>query len=273
MDLLPGIAPTDLERLAEVASEVALACGRLIVDERPARVGVAATKSTETDVVTVMDRRSEELARSMLTRLRPDDAILGEEGADAPGTSGITWVVDPIDGTVNYLYDIDEYAVCVAAVVGDAHTPGAWTPIAGAVHQPCSGELYEAVAGGGARLNGAPLGCAPAASLGASLVGTGFGYEPAARARQGAIVAGLLPRVRDIRRHGVASLDIVAVARGRLDAYYEFGLHAWDYAAAWLIAAEAGAAVRGPEGGPPTDALVLAGRGDVLDELAAIVTA
>ena len=258
--------------LRDVAAEVARACGRLIVDGRPRHVGGASTKSSATDVVTVMDRRSEALAQEILGRLRPDDAVVGEEGADRAGTTGITWLVDPIDGTVNYLYDIDEYAVSVAAVVGDAHVHGGFLPLAGAVYQPCTDELYLASAGGGATANGEPLAFDPADALATSLVGTGFGYAAADRERQGAVLARVLPRVRDIRRHGVASLDVCAVARGRLDAYYEEGLNAWDYAAAWLIAQEAGATVRGAGRRRPGRDLLLAGRADVLAELEALLT-
>src|SRR4051812_6745955 len=142
-----GVTVEQLERLCiELASEAA----RFIRDERPPRMGVAATKSTETDVVTVMDRRSEELLHRLIHTARPDDGILGEEGADVTGTSGLTWVIDPIDGTVNYLYEVPAYAVSVAVVVGDARSQGGWTPVAGAVADPCRRLVHHAGRGAGA---------------------------------------------------------------------------------------------------------------------------
>ena len=273
----PGIPEAlELERLLAVAAEVARACGRLIVDERPRDVGVAATKSSVTDVVTVMDQRSEELARALLTARRPGDAILGEEGAAVEGTTGITWLVDPIDGTVNYLYGIEAYAVSVAAVVGDPSVEGGWAPVAGAVYQPATNELYLARSGGGARLvagdgDVAELRALLPDDLAACLVGTGFGYRIDERVRQGAEVARVLPRVRDIRRHGSAALDLCSVARGRLDAYYERCLNPWDLAAGWLVAQEAGAVVRGADGGRPDRNLTLAGSAAAVAALSAIL--
>ena len=266
-----------LEQLEDVAAEVALACGRLITDERPAHVEVAGTKTSAVDIVTEMDRRSEELARRLLAELRPDDGFVGEEGTERASRSGITWLVDPIDGTVNYLYDNGEYAASVAAVLGDATVDGGFWPIAGAVRNPVARETFTARRGGGARLvsdaGGRALSASPAADLAGSLVGTGFAYDAGVRARQGVAVARLLPLVRDIRRHGAASLDLCAVAAGRLDAYYEAGLNPWDHAAAWIVVEEAGLVVRGPGGGPPVRELTLAGRPDILDALEAIVSA
>ncbi|MBB1501232.1 inositol monophosphatase [Propioniciclava sp. MC1683] len=266
------LPPDLLDELLTVATEVAVACGRLVVDERPERVSVAATKTSAIDIVTVMDRRSEDLAHALLGARRPEDGVVGEEGLDRPGTSGITWLVDPIDGTVNYLYDNDEYAVSVAAVVGDARTEGAWFPVAGAVFNPVTGDLFTARRGGGARHGDRVLSPTPAAELARSLVGTGFAYDPAVRERQATAVARVLPRVRDIRRHGAASLDLCAVAAGRLDAYYEENLNAWDIAAAWVVVEESCLAVRGPGGGRPRRRLTLAGRPDVLDRLEDLVS-
>ena len=270
-------APDELDALVAVATEVARACGLLVTQERPAHVEVAGTKTSPVDIVTEMDRRSEDLARRLLTDLRPDDGIVGEEGADRPGSSGITWLVDPIDGTVNYLYDNGEFAVSVAAVLGDAHVDGGFWPVAGAVFNPSNGELFTARRGGGACLErgGSRVGlsASPAVDLAGSLVGTGFAYDAGVRARQGVAVARLLPLVRDIRRHGAASLDLCAVAAGRLDAYYEAGLNPWDHAAAWIVVEEAGLVVRGARGGPPVRELTLAGRPDILDALEAIVSA
>ncbi|MEO7269390.1 MAG: inositol monophosphatase family protein [Knoellia sp.] len=239
--------------LEALASEVARSAGRLVVDERPDAVEVATTKSSATDVVTVMDQRSQDHLIARLREARPDDAVLGEESGGASGTSGITWVIDPIDGTVNYLYGIPAYAVSVAAVVGDPNTPGAWRPFVGAVYNPVTAELYLARAGGGSRVvdaDGVEHQLSPTAcdELGQALVGTGFGYAAERRDRQGRLLLDLLPQIRDIRRIGSAALDLCAVGAGQLDAYYETGLNPWDLAAGWLIATEAGARVGGFDG-------------------------
>ncbi|WP_377642172.1 inositol monophosphatase family protein [Oryzobacter terrae] len=245
--------PRDLDpaALEDVACRVVRAAGRLVVDERPTELGVS-SKSSETDPVTEMDQRSQELVLRLLAELRPDDAVLGEEEGGRPGTSGVTWVVDPIDGTVNYLYGIPAYAVSLAAVVGDPSTPGAWEAVAGAVLGPVTDELFHAHRGGGARLT-TPAGTRTLRATGATdlsmaLVGTGFSYASDVRARQAALLAELLPRVRDIRRHGSAALDLCSVGAGRLDAYYETSLNAWDRAAGELVAREAGAVIGGPVG-------------------------
>ena len=247
LTLPPGTDPLQLEA---VACDVAQAAGRLVVDERPARLGVS-TKSTLTDPVTVMDQRSQQLLLRLLAERRPDDGVLGEEEGGTAGRSGVTWVVDPIDGTVNYLYDIPAYAVSVAAVVGDPGGPGPWEPVAGAVLNPLTGELFSAHRGGGARLTTAAgvrtLRATEVTDLAMALVGTGFSYSPQTRRRQAAALVALLPLVRDIRRHGSAALDLCSVACGRLDAYYETGLHPWDRAAGELVATEAGVAVGGPD--------------------------
>ena len=239
----------DLPALEDVARRVVLEAGRLVVEERPAELGVA-SKSSATDPVTVMDQRSQELVLRRIAELRPDDGVLGEEEGARRGTSGVTWVVDPIDGTVNYLYGIPAYAVSLAAVVGDPTTPGAWQPVAGAVLAAATGELFHAHHGGGARLTTGDrtqaLRVTEADDLALALVGTGFGYEADLRRRQAALLAELLPRVRDIRRIGSAALDLCFLAAGRFDAYYETALNAWDRAAGELVAREAGAVVGGP---------------------------
>ncbi|KGN42191.1 inositol monophosphatase family protein [Knoellia aerolata] len=246
--------------LEALAADVARSAGRLVVDERPDAVEVSATKSSATDVVTEMDQRSQDHLVARLHEARPDDGVLGEESGGASGTSGITWVIDPIDGTVNYLYGIPAYAVSVAAVVGDPTTAGAWRPFAGAVYNPVTDELYRARTGGGAHLvvgDGqrrlAPTSCS---ELAQALVGTGFGYAARRRESQGRLVLDLLPQVRDIRRIGSAALDLCAVGAGLLDAYYETGLNPWDLAAGWLVATEAGADVGGFHG--PGEALTWA---------------
>jgi myo-inositol-1(or 4)-monophosphatase len=251
---------TELERLAlGVASEAAL-----VVTERGAAGAVSATKSTPTDVVTEMDRRAQALIADRIRALRPADAFFGEEDGSAAGTSGLTWVVDPIDGTVNYVYDIPAYAVSVAAVVGDPRVPGQWRPVAGAVVNPVSGERFWARAGGGAwrqrgRLPATRLAVSTQSDLGLSLVGTGFGYAASTRAWQARVLAPILPRVRDIRRFGSAALDLCRVAEGSLDAFYERGLNPWDLAAGWLLVTEAGGVVTGLGDGPPDSDLLVAG--------------
>ncbi|WP_286156946.1 inositol monophosphatase family protein [Streptomyces sp. AA4] len=193
------------------------------------------TKSAETDVVTAVDRESEELVRARLERIRPGEPVLGEEGGGAAG-GGVTWVVDPIDGTVNFLYGLPTFAVSVAAQIDGVS-------VAGAVVEPVSGRRWTAVRGGGAWLDGAPLSVSSAARLDLALVGMGFSYAQDRRVRQGKLTADLVGRVRDIRRRGAASLDLCAVAAGWLDGYFEHGLHRWDWAAGALVAQEAGATV------------------------------
>jgi myo-inositol-1(or 4)-monophosphatase len=248
--------------LLTLARDTALAAGELVKRRREEGVTVADLKSSPVDVVTNADRESEALIRSILARARPTDGFFGEEGAagiaeqDA-GTSGLTWIVDPIDGTVNYLYDIPQYAISIAVVEGTPD-PLTWTALAGCVFNPVSGELYTASVGDGAFLGDRRLQVAPAVELSQALVGTGFSYSSETRAHQGRVVAQLLPEVRDIRRMGAASLDLCAVATGRLNAYYERGLSPWDHAAAGLIAREAGALVVGENDAPPSKEFILA---------------
>ena len=258
---------TDLADLERLCIAFALEAGRFIRDERPPRMGVAATKSTDTDVVTVMDRRSEELLHRLIQAARPDDGILGEEGADVAGTSGLTWVLDPIDGTVNYLYEVPAYAVSVAVVVGDPGVEGAWRPVAGAICDPSLRLVHHARRGGGAWTRSEATGDRPGARLtvsaedriGRCLLATGFGYSPEVRARQAEVLRRVLPQVRDIRRIGSAALDLVRVADGSVDAYAESGLNAWDLAAGWLVVEEAGGLVLGPGDVPGKELTVAAG--------------
>jgi myo-inositol-1(or 4)-monophosphatase len=249
---MAGMNPDPKELLA-LAEEVAREAGRLIVDERPRELAVSATKTTTTDIVTEMDQRSEQLVVDRITAARPDDGFLGEEGAAREGTSGVTWVIDPIDGTVNYLYDIPAYAVSVAARVGD-------DVVAGAVVNPVTGEVWTALRGEGAWLGGRRLRLADPPPLGMALVATGFGYDSRRRTRQAEILQVVLPLVRDVRRAGAASLDLCAVATGRVDGYYEQGLKPWDLAAGGLVALEAGADVTGLRGAAAGEAMVVAAR-------------
>ena len=189
---------------------------------------------------------------------RPNDGVIGEEGTSKDGTSGITWVIDPIDGTVNYLYNLPVYAVSIAATVNDPEAfADGHRAIAGAVYNPVGDELFEAWEGGGARCNGSAIQVSDHDDLATALVGTGFSYSAKNRAEQAAVLARLLPRVRDIRRIGVCAYDICLVAGGRLDGYYEKGVHPWDFAAAALIAREAGAMLLGRDADTPPGAPLL----------------
>lgn len=259
-----------MAELAALARSVALEAGALAARRRAEGVEIAATKSSIVDVVTAADREVEQLVRDRILAARPDDAILGEEGGGSAGTSGLTWVVDPIDGTVNYLYGIPFYAVSIAVVEGEPD-PASWTALAGAVANPAIGELFHASRGGGAYLGERRIVASTAPRLELALVGTGFAYDAAMRGRQGAVVAALLPRVRDIRRQGVASLDLCAVACGRLDAYFERTLNPWDHAAGALVASEAGARVTGRGEAPPSRDLTLAAAPALHAELAALL--
>lgn len=252
-----------LPALRALAVRLAVEAGELVAGERDGALAAADavdTKSTDTDIVTVMDRRSEALLRGRLAQLRPGERILGEEEgasevpAGRPGAFGeLTWVLDPIDGTVNYLYGLAEYAVSVAAVVGDPTREGAWWSVAGAVSRPATGEVYSAHLGGGATRSDTQgtrlLRCSRVDELAGTLLGTGFGYDAAIRAEQGRALVEILPAVRDIRRGGSAALDLCHVAEGTLDAYAERGVHVWDVAAGALVAAEAGASVGTWDGG------------------------
>lgn len=245
---MDGVDPTELLATARVAAEEAAV---LLVQGRPADLGVADTKSSPTDVVTEMDTASEKTIRATIRRHRPDDGFLGEEGGTEAGESGVRWVIDPIDGTVNYLYGLPSWSVSIAAEV-DGRI------VAGVVLAPQMGELYTAVLGGGAWLGERRLAVAEPSGLDRALVATGFGYRAERRERQGRIVAGLIGRVRDIRRAGSAALDLCAVAAGRVDGYFERGTHLWDHAAGALITTEAGARVEGFHGTPASEAMVLA---------------
>ncbi|MEZ5216323.1 MAG: inositol monophosphatase family protein [Ilumatobacteraceae bacterium] len=240
-----GTAPdgTVLDDLLALAGELALRAGALVREGRRRGDLGADTKSSSTDVVTVYDRASEELIVGELRRHRPDDGLLGEEGAEQDGTTGVRWLIDPIDGTTNYLYDLAGYAVSIAAEDDEGG-------LVGAVYLPATDELFTAQRGGGARCNGATIRCSELTDVRTALVGTGFGYTPERRAAQGARAARLLPSIRDIRRFGAAAADLCYVAAGRLDGYYEQYLNPWDVAAGTLIAREAGAVVSTFAGSP-----------------------
>jgi myo-inositol-1(or 4)-monophosphatase len=278
----PEIQPAQLRAVAEgLADEAAAFVRRRRAEVFGADAGAdgddaVQSKTTPTDPVTVVDTETERLLRDQLARLRSGDAVLGEEGggptdpADiVPGA--VTWVLDPIDGTVNFVYGIPAYAVSVAAQIDGVS-------VAGAVADVVGERLYSAGAGLGAHVTDAQgtrrLQCSAVDDLSLALVGTGFAYSHRRRSVQAGLVSKMLPKVRDVRRIGSAALDLCMVAAGRLDAYYEHGLHAWDSAAGALIAAEAGARVLLPEPGDPEHdaALVVAAAPGIADQLLAALS-
>jgi myo-inositol-1(or 4)-monophosphatase len=244
----------DVRELADIAAELARAAGQ-VLRQRPDDLGIE-SKSTPTDAVTVMDRAAEKVVLDGLRERRPGDRVVAEESGDSrPGSSArgsaVVWYVDPLDGTVNYLYGLPPYAVSIAAFVNGE-------PAAGAVYDVSCDEMFLGLAGGGATCNGAPLQCRSQPDPALALVATGFGYDSAFRAAQADVLRVLLPQVRDIRRAGSAALDLCSVAAGRVDAYYEAGMHTWDWAAGALIAREAGARVDGLAGRPTGEGVTLA---------------
>jgi myo-inositol-1(or 4)-monophosphatase len=226
----------------QVAREGAATARRM----RSEAIGDVQTKSTATDVVTAADKAVERQVIEALRAARPGDAVLGEEYGDtaAGGGSGVRWILDPIDGTVNYLYGLPQYAVSLAAEADGV-------VVAGVVINAATGDEWTATLGGGAWRGGKRLHGSAPSGLGQALVGTGFGYDARRREHQGRVLAGLITQVRDIRRFGAAALDLCAVAEGTLDAYYEKGLNPWDWAAGGLIATEAGIVVSGLGGAAP----------------------
>jgi len=241
-DILLGIA-------VRIAREAAATARRM----RAEGITDVRTKSTDTDVVTAADRAVERQVVAALAAERPGDGVLGEEygNTTTAATGPVRWILDPIDGTVNYLYGLPLYAVSLAAEVDGV-------VVAGVVHNAATGDEWTATLGGGAWRDGRRLAGSARTSLDQTLLATGFGYDPARRAHQGAVVAALLRRVRDIRRLGAASLDLCLAAEGSVDAYFEKGLNAWDHAAGGLVAAEAGLRVSGLDGAPAGPDLLVA---------------
>ncbi|MFI0466383.1 inositol monophosphatase family protein [Saccharopolyspora sp. 5N102] len=237
-------AEVDAKALCQVAVRIAREAAELARTVRDEAVtdGAVDTKSTETDVVTAGDRAVERLVRERLAELRPGESVLGEEEGGEGALDGLRWVVDPIDGTVNYLYGFPWYSVSLAAQLDGVS-------VAGAVVEPASGRVWSAAAGHGAFLDGRRLRVSSADRLDLSLIGTGFAYAVERRTAQAEVLGRLLGQVRDIRRAGVASLDLCAVGAGWLDGMFEVGLNRWDWAAGALVAAEAGARLRLPQQG------------------------
>jgi myo-inositol-1(or 4)-monophosphatase len=217
-------------------------------------------KSTPTDLVSEADHAAEHLIRERIAATRPDDGVLGEEGGDVAGTSGIRWVVDPLDGTVNFLFGVPQWAVSIAA----EDASGA---LVGVVYDAERDELFSAARGGEATLDGRPIVGSAKTDLATALVGTGFGYDSEVRRAQAAVVARVLPEVRDVRRFGAAAIDLAWTACGRLDAYYEHGLNPWDLAAGGLICECAGLVVRPLEPVGPSAPGVVVGPSTLVDAL------
>jgi myo-inositol-1(or 4)-monophosphatase len=256
----------DRDDLLALACSVACEAGRMLAEPhgQPAVVG---TKSSPTDVVTEMDQAAERLIRERIGVERPSDAILGEEGGQTGAGALVRWIVDPLDGTVNYLYGLPDWAVSIAAEVRGQ-------VVAGIVCVPRRQAVYGGVLGGGSwrahvtdftscpgPAQRVPLRCNAGVPLDRALVATGFGYEPGRRVVQGQVLSAVLPRVRDIRRNGAAAVDLCSVAAGNVDAYYERGVQYWDIAAGSLVASEAGAVVSGLAGKPAGPSMTLgAGR-------------
>lgn len=269
IDGLPGEACTRTthmsmdnspDELLRFAKELAVGGGDILrTFAQHARTSID-TKSSSVDLVTDADKATEKFLVDAIRNRRPDDGILGEEGTDDQTQSGVRWIIDPLDGTTNFVYSIPMYSVSIGATVNGI-------PVAGAVYNPILDELYCASTGSGAFLNDAPLKTNDVRELETALVGTGFAYEAAMRAHQGTIAAELLPQIRDIRRAGSAALDLCNVASGRVDAYYEHAVKPWDVTAGYVIATEAGAKVTGLEGDLPHFNVLAAATAELYDLL------
>ncbi len=251
------------DALLGLAEEAARLAGALLVERFGAEVEVVA-KSTPTDLASEADVEAERAIRTLLERRRPGDLVLGEEeggDAEALGPGVVRWVIDPLDGTINYLFRLPHWCVSVACEDADG-------TIAGVVYDPLRSELFTATRDAAPLLNGQPLDGAPVRPFPEALVATGFAYDAAVRERQAPVVAALLPAVRDVRRMGSAALDLAWLAAGRYDVYFERTVQPWDVAAGALLCRRAGLDVRDlpEEDGRPYG--VMAGRGELLDELA-----
>lgn len=254
------------DELLLVASELARAAGDMALAGRKAGLQNVQTKSTATDMVTEFDRASEKLIVEGMRERRPLDAIVGEEGASIAGTSGITWYIDPIDGTTNFLYDLPAWAVSIGAEDSNG-------PLAGVVYIPSLGEMFSATRGGGAFLNGEPIRCNTIADVSQALVCTGFSYSAEQRTIQAKRVSQFIHKIRDIRRAGAAAIDLCFVACGRIDAYFEENLHQWDIAAGILIAHEAGCRSGDFSGNSARPAEILTSSPAIFDQLSQLIMA
>ena len=252
--------------LLDLALELAAGASALMLERLDQPRSDVRTKSTATDMVTEVDKASEALIVDGIRRARPDDGILSEEGAGGGGTNGYRWVIDPIDGTTNYLYGHPGFAVSIAVELdGEA--------VAGVVQDPMHGEVFAATRGGGATRNGEPIAVSEETRLGSALIATGFGYDPRRRIAQAEALARIIGSIRDVRRMGAAAVDLCSVACGRVDAYFERGLNHWDLAAGGLIAAEAGARLGAIGGGPPVPGSVIAAPDALFEPLRELLVA
>lgn len=258
------------QELLEIAKYVAQVSGEMVLERRQGHVEVADTKSTLNDVVTQVDRDSEQLIKDMLHSVRPQDGFLGEEGGSGESASGVTWVVDPIDGTVNFLYGIPHYAVSIAAVEGQPE-PDHWNVLAGVVFNPATGEMFHAAQGFGAHLGYRSISVSSPVPAENALLLTGFAYAERYRRAQGELMQEILPRVRDIRRLGTASLDLSYVAAGRANIYFERTLSPWDHAAGELIVREAGGVVTGFGDTSPGREAIFAGQREMVAHMKELV--
>ena len=250
--------------LREIAEAVAREAGRQLRDAFAGPLVNVVAKSSPTDLVSEADHAAERLIRERLASARPGDGFLGEEGGNEQGTTALRWVVDPLDGTINFLFGIPQWAVSIACEDAEG-------TIAGVIYDPMRDELWSAERGGPALLDGRPVRASERDDLATALVATGFGYDADVRRLQAEVAARLLPRVRDIRRFGSAALDLAWTAAGRYDAYYERGLNAWDRAAGDLICRRAGLAVRELAPAPPAGGGVLVAPEALIDELESLV--
>jgi myo-inositol-1(or 4)-monophosphatase len=263
-------SPEQVAGLRDFAIDLAESAGALIRRLQPTKRVVSVTKSSPVDPVTEMDQKVERYLVERIMAIRPGDGILGEEGNSIPSTSGLTWVLDPIDGTVNYIYGIASFAVSVAVVAGDPR-PEVWDPLAGAVHAVVWEKTWAAGRGLGATAGGKSIEPVTPPPLDRSMLATGFGYEKNRRIEQIELLRSIIGEVRDIRRLGSASIDLCLQAEGIVDLYYEIGLQPWDFAAGALIAQEAGSTVTDLAGGPPSNAMTIAGRGEAVDQLKSLL--
>ena len=253
-------------QLLQVATTLAKQAGDMALAGRKAGLHNVQTKSTATDMVTEFDRASEVLIVEGIRAARPEDAIVGEEGASVSGTSGITWYIDPIDGTTNFLYDLPAWAVSIGAEDSSG-------PLAGVVYIPALGEMFTATRGGGAFLNGVPIQSNNIADVSQALVCTGFSYSADQRTIQAQRVSRFIHQIRDIRRAGAAAIDLCFVACGRIDAYFEENLHQWDISAGILIAHEAGCRSGDFSGHTPRPAEILTTAPAIFDQLSQLIMA
>lgn len=242
----------DPKELANRARELVTEAAGVVKTMRSSVIASASTKSSPTDPVTEADKAAEKAIVDGINTDRPDDSIIGEEGTDKVGTSGVSWHIDPIDGTTNYLYGYPSFAVSVAA-----ETDG--VVVAGAVFDVASGDLYSAHRGSNSVCNDEPIAVTAKNELSSALIATGFSYLSDRRREQAQVLVDLLPQVRDIRRAGSAAVDLCLLASGRVDAYFESGLNFWDFAAGWIIVEQAGGTCTGLHTPHPDSAFLVAG--------------